>query len=157
MALIKWEPRRGELEPVRSLRQEVDRLFEDFFRGWPRPWTGGLFAAGEGGGAPKVDLKEGEKELILSAEVPGLQKEEIGINIAEDSVTISGERKSEKETKEEGYYYRESSQGAFHRVVPLPCPILADKAKATLKDGVLTLTLPKAAPSKTRSVKIKVE
>lgn len=157
MALVKWEPRVGELEPVRSLRQEVDRLFEDFFRGWPRPWSGGLLAAEEGAFAPKVDLKETEKELVLSAEVPGLQKEDLGVNIMEDSVTISGERKAEKETKKEGYYYKETSQGAFQRVIPLPCPIVADKAKAKLKDGVLTLTLPKAAPSKTRSVEIKVE
>ena len=157
MALTKWEPRSGELQPVRSLRQEVDRLFEDFFRGWPRPWTGGWLGQEEGTFAPVVNLKETEKEFVLTAEVPGLQKDQLDVNIMEESVTIRGERKEEKETKEQSYYYRESSFGSFQRVVPLPAPIVADKAKATLKDGVLSLTLPKAEPAKSRAVKIKVE
>jgi HSP20 family protein len=156
MALVKWEPR-SELEPVRSLRQEVDRLFEDFFRGWPKPWSTGWLAPAEGAFAPSIDLRETDKELILTAEVPGLQKEDVDVNIMEQSVTIRGERKQEKETKEQNYHYRETSFGSFQRVIPLPAPIVADKAKAKLKDGVLTLTLPKAEPSKPRGVKVKVE
>jgi len=157
MALVKWEPRFGELEPVRSLRQEVDRLFEDFFRGWPKPWTGGWLTPGEGGFSPVVDLKETEKEFLLTAEVPGIQKDELDVQIMDESVTIRGERREEKETKEQSYHYKESSYGSFQRVVPLPARILADKAKAKMKDGVLTLTLPKAEPAKSRAVKIKVE
>ncbi len=157
MALIKWEPRYGELEPVRSLRQEVDRLFEDFFRGWPRPWAGSMLTTAEGAFAPTIALRETEKDLVLTAEVPGLQKEDVDVNILEQSVTIRGERKEEKETKEQNYHYRESSFGSFQRVVPLPVPVVAEKAKATLKDGVLTLTLPKAEPSKPKGVKIKVD
>lgn len=156
MALVKWEPRR-ELEPVRSLRQEVDRLFEDFFRGWPKPWSSGWFAPAEGAFTPSIDLRETEKDFILTAEVPGLQKEDVDVNIMEQSVTIRGERKQEKETKEQDYHYRETSFGSFQRVVPLPAPIKADEARAKLKDGVLTLTLPKAEPSKPRGVKVKVE
>ncbi|MDW7712234.1 MAG: Hsp20/alpha crystallin family protein [Deferrisomatales bacterium] len=157
MALIKWEPRYGELEPVRSLRQEVDRLFEDFFRGWPRPWAGSLLGQAEAAYAPSIDLRETDKELVLTAEVPGLRKEDVDVNIQEQSVTIRGERKEEKETKEQSYYYRESSFGSFQRVVPLPVPVAAEKAKAKLKDGVLTLTLPKAEPSKPKGVTIKVD
>jgi len=157
MALIKWEPRLGELQPVRGLRQEVDRLFDEFFRGWPKPWTGGLLPQEEGAFAPVVDLKETEKEFVLTAEVPGMQKDQLDVNIMEESVTIRGERQEEKETKEQSYYYKESSYGSFQRVVPLPARILADKAKAKLKDGVLTLNLPKAEPSKSKAVKIKVE
>jgi len=104
-----------------------------------------------------VDLKETEKEFVLTAEVPGMQKDQLDVNIMEESVTIRGERQEEKETKEQSYYYKESSYGSFQRVVPLPARILADKAKAKLKDGVLTLNLPKAEPSKSKAVKIKVE
>ncbi|MBE0616365.1 MAG: Hsp20/alpha crystallin family protein [Proteobacteria bacterium] len=157
MALIKWEPRRGELEPVRGLRQEVDRLFDDFFRGWPRPWSSGWLTQEIGSFAPNVDLKETEKEFILTAEVPGMQKDDIRINILEQSVTIQGERKEVKESKAESYRYRESSFGTFQRVVPLPSPVVAEQAKAKMKDGVLTLTLPKAEPSKPKGVKIEVE
>jgi HSP20 family protein len=157
MALVKWEPRFGELEPVRSLRQEVDRLFEDFFRGWPKPWTGGWPVQEEGTFAPVVDLKETEKEFLLTAEVPGMQRDDLDVNILAESITIRGERKQEKETKEQNYYYKESSHGSFQRVIPLPAPILAEKAKAKLKDGVLSLTLPKAEPSKSKAIKIKVE
>lgn len=157
MALVKWEPRSGEIGPVRSLRQEVDRLFEDFFRGWPKPWTGGWATQEEGAFAPAVDLKETEKEFVLTAEVPGLQKDDLDVNIMAESVTIRGERREEKESKEQSYYYKESSYGSFQRVIPLPAPILAEKAKAKLKDGVLSLTLPKAEPSKSKAIKIKVE
>jgi len=157
MALIKWEPRQGELEPVRGLRQEVDRLFDDFFRGWPRPWSGGWLTSETGAFAPNVDLKETDKEFVLTAELPGMRKDDIDVNILEQSVTIRGERAERKETKEQNYHYRESSYGSFQRVIPLPSPIVADQAKAALKDGLLTLSLPKAAPSKPKGVKIKVE
>ncbi len=157
MALIKWEPRRGEIAPFRSLREEIDRVFEDFVRGWPRPWSGTWPATLESVSAPTVDLKETEKEFVLTAEVPGVTKDQLNIAIAEDSVTLQGERKEEKEKKEENYHYRESSYGSFQRVVPLPAAVVADKAKAKLKDGVLTLTLPKAEPSEKKQIKIKVE
>jgi len=156
MALVKWEPKKTQLEPLRGLREEVDRLFEDFFRGWPRPLGGWPGSAAEGF-SPAVDLKESDKDYVLTAEVPGFSKDKIEITISEDSVTVKGERKEEKEEKKEGYYLRESSSGSFHRVVPLPGKVLADKAGASLKDGVLTLTLPKAEPAKTKGVKVKVE
>lgn len=157
MALIKWEPRRGEVAPFRSLREEIDRVFDDFFRGWPRPWSGGWPSALESVTAPTIDLKETEKEFVVSAEVPGVTKDQLNISIAEDSVTLQGERKAEKEKKEENYHYKESSYGSFQRVIPLPAAVVADKAKAKLKDGVLTLILPKAEPSPKKQIKIKVE
>lgn len=158
MALIPWEPRRRELEPFRGLRDEVDRLFEDFFRGWARPpWSARGLAPAQGEFSPNVDLKETEKEFTLTAELPGLTKEELDVTIAQDSITLKGERREEKESREGSYHYRETSYGSFQRVIPLPGEIKADKAKATLKDGVLTLTLPKAEPSKATHVKVKVE
>ncbi len=157
MALIKSEPRRGELAPVHSLRQEVDRLFDAFFRGWPRPWSSGGVPLEPGAFAPNVDLKETDKEFVLTAEMPGMRKDDVDVNILEQSITIRGERKEEKESKELDYHYRESAYGSFQRVIPLPSPIVAGKATARLKDGILTLNLPKAEPSKPKGIKIKVE
>jgi HSP20 family protein len=156
MALIKWESRGKELSPFRSLREEVDRVFDDFFRGWPSPWRAGWPTA-EQEFVPTVSLKETEKEFVLTAEVPGISKEGLDVAITEDSVTIKGERKEEKETREESYHYKESTYGTFERVIPLPSAILADKAKAKLKDGVLSLTLPKSEVSKIKEIKVKVE
>ena len=156
MALIKWEPKGRELSPFRSLREEVDRVFEDFFRGWPSPWRAG-WPAVEREFVPNVSLKETDKEFVLTAEVPGISKDELDVAISEDSVTIKGERKEEKEKREANYHCRESSYGAFERVIPLPSTVVADKAKAKLKDGVLSLTLPKSEVSKVKETKVKVE
>ena len=162
MALIKWEPRARELEPFRNLREEVDRLFEDFFRDWPRPWGGWMSpfrgsAAVEAGFSPSVDLKETENEFQVTAQVPGFNKENLEVTITENSVTLKGERKEEKEKKGETFHYREVSQGSFQRVIPLPSEVVSDKAKAELKDGVLSLTLPKTEPSKRKALKIKID
>ncbi len=157
MALIRWEPKSQELEPFRSLRQEVDRIFDDFFRGWSRPWTSGWLTPMEGGFTPSVDLKETDKEFVLTAEVPGVSKDELDVTITEDSVTLRGERRQEKEEKNENYHYRETTYGAFQRVIPLPGEVVAEKAKAKLKDGVLTLVLPKAQPSKAKGVQVKID
>lgn len=155
MALVKWEPKRTQLDPFRNLRDEVDRLFEDFGRGWPRPWGVGWPSAPEAF-SPAVNLQETPKEYVITAEVPGFPKDRLEINVTEDAVTIRGERKEEKESKEGGYHLRESSSGSFQRVLALPGAVLADQAKAKLEDGVLTLTLPKAAPKESKGVRIKV-
>ena len=157
MALIKWEPRRGEVQPFRSLREEIDRVFEDFFRGWPRPWAGAGPTHLEVGATPTVDLKETEKEFVLTAAVPGISKDELNVTITEGGVTIKGEHKAEKEKKDDNYHYKETSYGSFHRMVSLPAEVVADKAEATLKDGILTLTLPKAEPSKKKQIEINVK
>ena len=163
MALIRWEPKAKELEPLHNLRDEVDRLFEDFIRGWPRPWGGWLspFRGGEvaaPGYAPNVDMKETETDVLVTAEVPGFNKENLEVVITENSVTLKGERKEEKkEKKGDTYHYREVVQGSFERVLALPAAVVADKAKAELKDGVLTLTLPKTEPSKRKTLKVKID
>lgn len=155
MSLMKWEPR--ELEPFDDLRNQVDHLFEDFTRGWPRaffsrtlPWQSGQYL-------PSVDLKETDAAYTLTADLPGISKDDLKVNITERSVTIEGERKEEKETSHKGYHLKESSHGAFRRVVALPDEVVADNAKATLKDGMLTLELPKAEQTKRKEIEIKVE
>lgn len=164
MALVKWEPKRREVEPIRGLRDEVDRLFDQFFRGW-----GGPFAPGWPGARwpalsaetpeflPVVNLKETQDDYVVTAEVPGLDKKELEITLTDDSVTLKGERKAEKNADEENYHYQEASYGRFERLVSLPGRIKTVDAKARLKDGVLTLTLPKAEESKRKEVKVKVE
>lgn len=156
MALVKWEPRR-EPSPFRSLREEVDRVFEEFFRGWPGPWAYGAPAGPGPAAAPSVDLKETEHDLVLTAEVPGVTKDELSVTITEDSVTLKGERRRETESRQGDYHYRETTRGSFQRVIPLPVEIVSEKAQARLKDGVLTLTLPKAGRSRTRAIRIEVE
>lgn len=161
MALVKWEPKRRELEPFRGLRDEVDRLFEEFFRGWPRPfapaWPARGAESGQGEFWPTVNLKETNDEFVLTAELPGLEKKELNLSLTEDSVTLKGERRAEKETKEENYHYQETSFGTFERVVALPGRIKPAEATAKLKDGVLTLTLPKAEETKKREIRIEVK
>lgn len=156
MALIKWEPRRIRNTPLGSLRGEVDRLFDDFFRGWPTPWASGWPAPGPEAFCPAVDLRETAEEYVVTAQVPGFSKEKLDVTVAEDSVTIKGEREEAAEHGKEGYYFRESSGGSFQRVIPLPGAVLPDKATARLEDGVLTLSLPKARPTQARGVKIEV-
>ncbi len=154
MSLIRWEPQTRALDPFHGLRDEVDRLFEDFFRGVPSPWRE---AGGSETRVPSVDLKETDDAFVLTAELPGVGKDELDLTVAEDRVTLSGERRREDEKKGENYHYRETIYGRFQRVVPLPDRILADKAEARLKDGVLTLTLPKAEPARTREVKVEIQ
>ena len=162
MALIRWRP--SETEPIQSFREEVDRLFEDFCSGWgrtrsarPAPrWAGDL--AGEGEGLfPKVDLAETETEFVVRAEVPGVSKDDIEITVGESSVTLKGRLREERETRGERYYARASTYGSLQRVIPLPGEIVAHEAKAQLKEGVLTITIPKARPSKPRAVRVRVE
>ncbi|MBI5018299.1 MAG: Hsp20/alpha crystallin family protein [Deltaproteobacteria bacterium] len=156
MALIKWEPRSTQLDPLRNLRGEVDRLFDNFFRGWPRPWTAGWVAT-QAAFVPACDLKETEKEFVVTAELPGFSKESLEVTVTEDAVTIKGQLRADKESQEEGYHLRESASSSFQRVIPLPGAVLPDHASARLKDGVLTLTLPKAEPSRTKGVKVAVD
>jgi HSP20 family protein len=161
MAIQKWEPR-GEIAPIRSMREEMDRMFDEFFHGMGtlRPsWMMRPFAwAPEAGGfVPSVDLKETEDSYVVVAELPGLKKEMIDIAVSEDEVTLKGERKETKEEKGENWHRRESVHGSFQRTISLPGTVNANKAEAKMSDGVLTLTLPKSEEEKKKAVKITVK
>jgi HSP20 family protein len=104
-----------------------------------------------------VNLKESERELVVTAEVPGLSRDELEVTITEDAVTLKGERREDQEAKEEDYHCKETAYGAFERVIPLPAQIKANEARARLKDGVLTLALPKIEGAKRKQVKVRVE
>lgn len=146
--------------PSRALLpfEDMERMFDDFFgRGWPRRWRFGrmpeLSTALEER-LPKLDVVDRDDEVLVRAEVPGVNKEDLEVSINGDLFTIKG--KTRHETKEEkGDYYRcEVSQGSFSRTVTLPAPVDEGKASAQLKDGMLEVSLPKIESSKKRAIKI---
>lgn len=157
MALVKWEPQTREVEPFRGLREEVDRLFDEFLQGSPLGRMGRMFAPTQTGFVPSLDLEETTDEFIVRAEVPGMRKDDLDVNITERQVTIKGERKEERKAKDTAFYRRETLYGAFSRTIDLPAGIVPEKVGAKLENGMLTLILPKAQPSKHKVIKVKLE
>lgn len=148
MAIVPWVRRnRNELG---SLRSQMDDLFENFFRGFDRPLS--LFAERAW---PTVDVAEKDDAIAVRAEIPGCKPEDIEISVYGNTLTLSGEKKESHEDKGEGYYHIESTYGLFRRDIPLPAEVDSDKIEAVVKDGVLSVTLPKAEKSKAVKVKVK--
>lgn len=151
-----------KLTPKRMVApfEEMDRMFESVFpRGWPslfrREWPrwSDLPPVFEGK-LPEVDVIDRDSEIVVRAAVPGVEKKDLDVSVTNDSVTIKGESKHE-EKEEKGDYYRcEISRGAFARTVMLPAHVDSAKVKASFKDGVLELVMPKIEKSQRRSVKI---
>lgn len=139
--------------PVGWLRNEIDRLFEDFGRPSRAMFN---FSPRAIAPSPAIELCEGEKEYRLTAELPGMGENDIEISVADNVLTISGEKKEEQEHKEEGYLLSERRYGSFRRQVPLPPDVKADAITAKFRDGVLTVTLAKDenAPSRPRKIAI---
>ena len=151
-----------KVEPARTMSpfEEMERLFEGYFpRGWMRPFhwerpSWGELAAPFEGKMPRVDIVDRDNELVVKAELPGVDKKDLDISMTENTVTIKGST-SHEEKEEKGDYYRsEMSRGSYSRTLALPSDVEADKAKAKFKDGVLELTLPKLKKAKRRSVKV---
>lgn len=153
--------RKGEIEkmpaPFTKRWDDMDRMLEEFFgRGWLRPFGswGRPLATEFASMLPKVDVLDRDDEVVVRAEVPGMEKDEIDISISGNMVTLKGETRRE-EKEEKGDYYRcEMSRGAFARTLALPAEVDEGKAKASLKDGVLELKLPKVEKSKRRAIRI---
>jgi HSP20 family protein len=126
-----------------QLRDEMDRMFETVPPGRVRfaPWRETAFV-------PALEIEEKDGKLFVKADLPGLQKENVRVEIAGEGITITGERKEEKEEKNEGYFRTERLYGSFERFVPLPDEAALDKAVAEFKDGVLTVVVPLAAQPK---------
>ena len=142
--------------PFYSLQREMNSLFDNFFRGFnvaPR----GFAAGGMGMFTPSVDVKENEKEFIIKAELPGVEEKDIEVTVANDSVTIKGEKKEEKEDKDKNYYYMERSYGSFSRVIPLEAEIESTKAEARFKNGILDIKIPKNQSAKAKGTKISIK
>ena len=150
MTLSRWQP----FQELSTLRQQMDRLFEDMLSSGDRNWMG-LHNMG-GMWVPAVELKETEKEIVLKAQIPGIDVNDLDVEVGEDRVTISGEHKEEKSTenKDDNYFRSEFHYGQFQRVVPLPMSIKTDRIKSDFKDGVLTLTMPKIETAPKKVVKV---
>lgn len=106
---------------------------------------------------PSVDVYEEKDTVVVKAELPGMKKEDIEVNLAGDTLTIKGEKKEDKEVKEDNYYRRERSYGSFLRSVALPSEVKSDQIKANFKDGVLEIRLPKTEEAKQKSVAVKID
>jgi len=142
--LSTWEP----LDQLNNLREEINRLFESPFGEYSRNTD--FF-----GWAPVIDLYEGKDDLIVRAELPGMNKEEIDISLHEGSLIISGERKVGSDDQDAETSRSERFFGRFQRALELPKPVDASKVTATYKDGILTVTLPKTEESKPKQITVK--
>lgn len=148
--------------PARALApfEEMDRLFERFFRhGGMRPWRFEWPSFPELGRpleglTPKVDVIDREAEVIVRAEVPGVEKKDLDVSVSDDTVTIKGEVHREEKAEQGDYHRHEISMGAFARTVALPAEVDGTKAKAVFKDGILEVTLPKREQARRHSIKL---
>jgi HSP20 family protein len=142
----------GSSNPFMSLQREVDRLFEDFTRGFPAmPALGG-----NGSGLmPSIDVTETDKEIEITAELPGLEEKDVQINVADNLLTIRGEKKAEREEKDKNYRLVERSYGSFERTLELPSGVDPDAIKANIAKGVLKVTVLKPAPAQSKKIEVK--
>lgn len=149
MSLIKYtNPELNTWSPFSTLRDQFNRLFE---LGLP-----GRSAESFGNWSPALDATEDKDQYTVTLEVPGLKKEDISVVVQDGVLTVSGERKSEKEVKEGTVHRSERYYGKFSRSVSLPTAVSADKVTAGYKDGVLTVNVPKAEEAKPKSIEVTV-
>jgi len=135
-------------EPFRSLREEMQDLAERFWGGEGDGWL-------LGSGMPSCDLCETDNSVEVKMDLPGIKANEIDVQVNGNMLTISGERKEDKEEKGRSYHRLERRIGSFSRSITLPCAVQEGEAAADYKDGVLTITLPKAEEAKTHKIKVK--
>ncbi|HMK50112.1 MAG TPA: Hsp20/alpha crystallin family protein [Thermodesulfovibrionales bacterium] len=145
--------RKQETNPFADFRTEMNSLFDNFFRGFEMEPSWARLGAFN----PKIDVKESAKEISISAELPGLDDKDVVVSLTKDTVTITGEKKQEKESKGKDFYRMERSYGSFSRTIPLPSEIDPDKVKAEFKKGILSISLPKTAKAIKDMKKISVK
>jgi HSP20 family protein len=141
-------------ETLQRFSDEVDRMWDDFGFGrragssWRNP------RMGMGAWDPPIEVSHKDEQLTIKADLPGLKRDEVTVDVADHAVTIQGERKREHEEEREGVYRSERSYGSFCRVVPLPESAQGEKAKASFRDGVLEITIPTPSSGKSRRLAI---
>ena len=141
-------------DPFSLMNHDMESLFDDFFRGFDLdPFFGPDFSSY----SPKVDVTEGDKEIRVLAELPGMDEKDINVSLNKNSLTLRGEKKEEKEGNEKGYHRLERSYGSFCRTIPLPVEIENDKVSASYKKGILTITIPKSKKEIEEKKKIKID
>ncbi len=139
-------------EELRRLEDRMNQLFRELWSSFPR--TEERFPGFAGVRSPFCDVQETDKEIIITAELPGVDKEDIKINATEHEVEIEAEVKREEEEKKEGYFRSERQYSKFYRCLALPAEVDPSKAKATYKNGVLELRLPKVKTETKTSIKV---
>lgn len=148
MALIRWDPFRE----MSALQERMNRLFSDVRA--QAPVRGEEIV--QGAWVPAVDIFETNEAIVLKAELPGITAQDISVEVKDNTLTLKGENKFEKEVKEENYHRVERSYGSFQRAFTLPGTIHQEKVKAKFKDGILEITLPKVEEAKPKQVKVEI-
>jgi HSP20 family protein len=141
---------------LKQWSEEVDRMFGDF--GFGRRWMGSPLSRTGGTDlwAPQIDVFQRNNELVIKADLPGLKKDDVKVDVTDNGITLQGERRSEHQEEREGVYRSERSYGSFYRVVPLPEGAMTDQAKATFDNGVLEITMPAPPEQVTRGRRLEI-
>jgi len=148
MALIRWDPFRE----MSALQERMNRLFSDVRA--QAPLQGEEIS--QGSWVPAVDIYETNEAIVIKAELPGITAQDISVEVKDNTLTLKGEKKFEKEVQEENYHRVERSYGSFQRAFTLPGTIQQEKVKAKFKDGILEINLPKVEEAKPKQVKVDI-
>ena len=148
MPLIRWDPFRE----MSALQERMNRLLEDFRARTPL----GEEEITQGAWIPAVDIYETQESIVLKAELPGISRDDINVEVKDGMLTLKGEKRLEREVQEENYHRVERSYGAFQRAFTLPNTIQQEKVKAKFKDGILEITLAKAEGAKPKQIKVEI-
>lgn len=139
--------------PLWRLQENFNRMFDEFFNNFNlEPFESRIL-----GKFPSVDIKESDKTVTVSAELPGLEAKDIDISISDDVLNLRGQKEEESESKEGNYYHKERTYGSFQRDIPLPAEVEFNDVNAVFKNGVLTITIPKKPEDKRKSKKIEIK
>jgi HSP20 family protein len=149
--------RRDEYDPFRDFQREMNRMFDDFLSDFPLASRWSERQPAPLSFSPRVDVSETDKEVNVTAELPGMDEKDLTVEMDDAAITVRGEKKAEKEDKGKNWYRREQSYGSFHRVIPLPTTVDGSKAKAKFKKGVLSITVPKRQDEQARRKAITIE
>lgn len=155
--LAPWHHGKSGTPALSDLQREVDRVFESFWSGFGTPSllreSGGTLGAMD----VRVDTSEDDKAYHVTAELPGMSEKDVEVTFADNTLIISGEKKEEKEVKEDNYHRRERSFGSFRRSFALPAEIDEGKISASFRDGVMTIDLPKSKTAQKKAKKITIQ
>ncbi|MDI6870854.1 MAG: Hsp20/alpha crystallin family protein [Bacillota bacterium] len=144
--LVKWTP----FDEFHRMREDMNRLLNF---AWPVPWGERTFPAAWG---PSVDVRETPTHVIVSAEIPGVDPDDLDVTVAEDGLSLKGEVKQETDADTQGYRRIERRYGSFYRTIPFPAPVKHEQATADYRNGVLQVSVPKAEPGKGKATRLRI-
>jgi len=154
--VVKAEPGRA-VSPFEDMEKRFEEFFKRPFSMFGPSWLPRMKFPEMGVISPEMDIFEDGNDVVVKAEMPGLKKEDIEVNLTDDTVTVSGEKKKEEKVEKKDYYRIERSYGSFSRSFRLPKEVQSDKAKATFKDGVLEIRVPKTVEAISKEKKLTIE